>query len=131
VARGLSSLIVVAALALFVAGARATPQASGRAVRLVLQGTVSHDRTAGHGTFVASRAFTDSGRFTVRTNSTTLRSRWRLVGKRGTIEVSESAGRWAVTSGTARYRGLRGVGTSEVSDAVSGFREVWRGTVRR
>jgi hypothetical protein len=111
-------------------GAHATRFASPKPVTVVLQGTLSSDQTMGRGTFRASRAFSDWGRFTIDRSRTTLRARWRLFGRRGTIAVSERGGRWTIISGTGTYRGMLGAGTSTVGESVGGFREVWRGVVR-
>jgi hypothetical protein len=71
----------------------------------------------------------DRGTFTVRRNLTTLHNRWRLVGRHGTLVVSDLHNHWTVVSGTGGYAHLRGQGTSTVSESVTGFRAIWRGRI--
>jgi hypothetical protein len=75
------------------------------------------------------RGLSDRGTFRVRRDLATRRDRWRLVGRRGTLVVSQIRNRWTIVSGTRAYVRLRGSGTSTVGESVTGFRAVWRGAL--
>jgi hypothetical protein len=106
--------------------------AVGQRITIKLSGITNATQTGATGTFRASGAFSDSGKFTVRRNPTTFHSRWRLSGKHGAISVSSSADHWTIVSGTHAYVRLHGTGTStETTSTGPGFRQTWTGRVTR
>jgi hypothetical protein len=125
-------LTVVAGLFLG-AAAQAGPSAAGQHVLIKIQGTLQNtSQTLAGGTFAASGAFSDSGKFIVRRNPTTLHDRWSLSGKHGTISVAAFLAKWTIVSGTGAYAQLRGNGTLKETPSLTGnFRETWNGTVTR
>jgi hypothetical protein len=98
-----------------------------------LQGTVENPtQTLAGGTFAASGAFSDTGKFIVHRNPTTFHDRWSLSGKHGTIAVTAFLAKWTIVSGTGSYAYLRGSGTlTETSGNTGAFRQTWTGTVTR
>jgi hypothetical protein len=129
----LAAFLTVAAGLFQGAAAQAAPSAAGEHLVIKLQGTVENPtQTLAAGTFAASGAFADSGKFIVRRNPTTYRDRWSLSGKHGTISVAAFLAKWSIVSGTGSYAHLRGNGNLKETPSFTGyFREKWTGTVTR
>jgi hypothetical protein len=129
----LAAFLTVGAGLFLGAAAQATPSAAGQHLVIKLQGTVENPtQTLAGGTFAASGAFSDSGKFTVHRNPTTFHDRWRLSGRHGTISVAAFGAKWTIVSGTGSYARMRGNGTlTETSRNTGAFRQTWTGTVTR
>ena len=129
----LAAFLTVAAGLFQGAAAQAAPSAAGKHLLIKIQGTVENPmQTLAAGTFAASDAFSDSGKWISRRNPTTYRDRWTLSGKHGTITASVFIDKWTIVSGTGAYAHLRGNGTSKEAPSNTGiFRETWTGTVTR
>jgi hypothetical protein len=129
----LAAFLTVAAGLFLGAAAQAAPSAAGEHLVIKLQGTVENPtQTLAGGTFAASGAFSDGGKFTVHRNPTTFHDRWSLSGKHGTITVAAFLTKWTIVSGTQSYAHLSGNGAlSETTGNTGAFRETWIGTVTR
>lgn len=126
-----AALLATAAGVLFSAAAQGGQAAVGQRITIKLSGIVNPTQTGTTGTFTASGAFSDSGKFTVRRNPATYHDLWRLSGKRGAISVSSFAGHWTIVSGTHAYAHLHGKGTYMETSTAATFRQTWTGRVTR